>query len=96
MVVVLDSFSVQNEGRLHNDESDELNDGNATMYCDVTMSTDASSTRTTNRKCLSASTRGVTSLNQVVVFGEHELIIRGTCLVLPMDDTPEPSVICTY
>lgn len=45
MVVVLDSFTLQNEGLLHNDVSDELNDGNATMYCDITMSTDASSTQ---------------------------------------------------
>ncbi|CAB1315930.1 unnamed protein product [Coregonus sp. 'balchen'] len=61
------------------------------MYCDVTMSTDVSSTCTTNHKCLSASTRGVTSekaLDQEVAFGEHELVIRGTCLVLPMDDPP--------
>uniref|UniRef100_A0A673YC80 Sodium/hydrogen exchanger n=1 Tax=Salmo trutta TaxID=8032 RepID=A0A673YC80_SALTR len=93
----------ENEGHQHNDDSDELvlNDGNATMYGDVTVSTDASGTRTTNHKHLSASTMGITSeeaLDQELAFGEHELVIRGTRLVLSVlyQDPTEYNAILYY
>uniref|UniRef100_A0A6Q2YWY5 Sodium/hydrogen exchanger n=1 Tax=Esox lucius TaxID=8010 RepID=A0A6Q2YWY5_ESOLU len=76
----------ENEGRLHNDDSDDLvlNDGNATMYEDVTVSTDALGTRTANPKH-----------SRMPAFGEHELVVRGTCLVMQLDDptmsTPPPA-----
>uniref|UniRef100_A0A8D0AW70 Sodium/hydrogen exchanger n=1 Tax=Sander lucioperca TaxID=283035 RepID=A0A8D0AW70_SANLU len=74
----------ENEGRLHDDDSDFiLNDASvSSMFADVTISTDASGSRTVNR---SSSTRGGPSdegLDHELALGEHEVAIRGTRLVL--------------
>uniref|UniRef100_A0A673YGF4 Uncharacterized protein n=1 Tax=Salmo trutta TaxID=8032 RepID=A0A673YGF4_SALTR len=49
--------------------------------------------RSLSRMKGSCTMMGVTSLIQVVVFGEHELVVKGTCLVLPMDDPPPLSLL---
>ncbi|CDQ93051.1 unnamed protein product [Oncorhynchus mykiss] len=63
----------ENEGHQHNDDSDELvlNDGNATMYGDVTVSTDASGTLTTNHKHLRPWTRSWRLGSMNWSSGEH-------------------------
>ncbi|KAM3842994.1 sodium/hydrogen exchanger 6-like [Diretmus argenteus] len=88
----------ENEGRLYDDDSDViLNDANvSSMYADITVSTDSSGSRTINRK--HAGTGGGLSddgLDQELTLGEHELVIRGTRLVLPMDDPVEPPTTVT-
>lgn len=91
----------QNEGQLHDDDSDFiLNDASvSSMYADVTVSTDASGSRTINRKRSStASTGGGPSdegLDHELDLAEHEVAIRGTRLVLPMDDPVEPPTTVT-
>ncbi|XP_078121889.1 sodium/hydrogen exchanger 6-like isoform X1 [Sander vitreus] len=84
-----------NEGRLHDDDSDFiLNDASvSSMFADVTISTDASGSRTVNR---SSSTGGGPSdegLDHELALGEHEVAIRGTRLVL--DDPVEPPTTVT-
>ncbi|XP_029924150.1 sodium/hydrogen exchanger 6-like isoform X2 [Myripristis murdjan] len=91
----------ENEGQLHDDDSDFiLNDANvSSMYADVTVSTDASGSRTINRKRSSTGGTGGgppdDGLDQELTLGEHELVIRGTRLVLPMDDPVEPPTTVT-
>ncbi|XP_071402053.1 sodium/hydrogen exchanger 6-like isoform X1 [Centroberyx affinis] len=93
----------ENEGQLHDDDSDFiLNDANvSSMYADVTVSTDASGSRTVNRKRSTAAAAGTgggpsdEGLDQELALGEHELVIRGTRLVLPMDDPVEPPTTVT-
>ncbi|GAA6225696.1 sodium/hydrogen exchanger 6-like [Lates japonicus] len=88
----------ENEGQLHDDDSDFiLNDANvSSMYADVTVSTDASGSRTINRKRSStASTGGDDGLDHELALAEHEVAIRGTRLVLPMDDPVEPPTTVT-
>ncbi|TMS14092.1 sodium/hydrogen exchanger 6 isoform X1 [Larimichthys crocea] len=86
----------ENEGQLHDDDSDFiLNDANvSSMYADVTVSTDASGSHTINRKHLySTGTGGGPSdegLDHELTLAEHDVAIRGTRLVLPMDDPVEP------
>ncbi|XP_078121890.1 sodium/hydrogen exchanger 6-like isoform X2 [Sander vitreus] len=85
----------ENEGRLHDDDSDFiLNDASvSSMFADVTISTDASGSRTVNR---SSSTGGGPSdegLDHELALGEHEVAIRGTRLVL--DDPVEPPTTVT-
>uniref|UniRef100_A0AAQ4R7F1 Sodium/hydrogen exchanger n=1 Tax=Gasterosteus aculeatus aculeatus TaxID=481459 RepID=A0AAQ4R7F1_GASAC len=76
----------ENEGRLFDDDSDSiLNDATvSSMYADVTVSTDASG-RTVNR---SSGTRGLSDdcVDHDLALAEHEVAIRGTRLVLPVDD----------
>nr|XP_043898547.1 sodium/hydrogen exchanger 6-like isoform X2 [Solea senegalensis] len=85
----------ENEGRLHDDDSDfVLNDANVScMYADVTVSTDASGSHTINRKRSSTASTGCgptdEGLDQDLALAEHEVAIRGTRLVLPMDDPVE-------
>lgn len=80
----------QNEGQLHDDDSDFiLNDTSvSSMYADVTVSTDASGSRTVNRNRSSGSGGGLfdEGLDHDLSSAEHEVAIRGTRLVLPMDD----------
>lgn len=84
--------SPQNEGQLHDDDSDFiLNDTSvSSMYADVTVSTDASGSRTVNRNRSSAASAGGglfdEGLDHDLSSAEHEVAIRGTRLVLPMDD----------
>lgn len=78
----------ENEGQLHDDDDFILNDASvSSMYADVTVSTDASGSRTINRK--HSSTGGGLSndgLENDLGVAENEVTIRGTRLVLPMDD----------
>lgn len=79
-------YPAQNEGQLHDDDSDLiLNDGDISLtYGDVAVSTEAPGAR----GC-SAMTADE-ALDRELASGEGELVIRGTRLVLPMDDTEPP------
>uniref|UniRef100_A0A8C5DVY9 Sodium/hydrogen exchanger n=1 Tax=Gouania willdenowi TaxID=441366 RepID=A0A8C5DVY9_GOUWI len=84
-----------NEGQLHNEDSDFiLNDANvSSMYADVTISTDASGSRTVNPK--RPSTGGGPfdeGLDHELAMAEQEVAIRGTRLV----DKKLHSFIQTY
>ncbi|XP_030294427.1 sodium/hydrogen exchanger 6-like [Sparus aurata] len=91
----------ENEGPLHDDDSDFiLNDASvSSMYADVTVSTDASGSRTINRKRSSTASTGGgpfdEALDHELALAEHEVAIRGTRLVLPMDDPIEPPITVT-
>ncbi|XP_022076722.1 sodium/hydrogen exchanger 6-like [Acanthochromis polyacanthus] len=91
----------ENEGQLHDDDSDFiLNDASvSSMYADVTVSTDASGSRTINPKRSSAASTGGgpfdEGLDHELATAEHEVPIRGTRLVLPMDDPVEPPTTVT-
>ncbi|XP_033506003.1 sodium/hydrogen exchanger 6-like [Epinephelus lanceolatus] len=89
----------ENEGQLHDDDSDFiLNDASvSSMYADVTVSTDASGSHTINRKCTSSTGGGPSDegLDHELALAEHEVAIRGTRLVLPMDDPVEPPTTVT-
>lgn len=75
----------ENEGQLHDDDDFILNDASvSSMYADVTVSTDASGSRTVNRKRTNNSTDE--GLDHDLTLPENEVAIRGTRLVLPMDD----------
>ncbi|CAF89216.1 unnamed protein product, partial [Tetraodon nigroviridis] len=82
----------ENEGQLNDDDSDFiLNDTSVgSMYADVTVSTDATGSRTVNRKRSSTASTGGSrwdeGLDQDLSSAEQEVAIRGTRLVLPMDD----------
>lgn len=69
------------------------------MYADVTVSTDASGSRTINRKRSSTASTGGgpfdEALDHELALAEHEVAIRGTRLVLPMDDPIEPPITVT-
>uniref|UniRef100_A0A7N8YJG3 Sodium/hydrogen exchanger n=1 Tax=Mastacembelus armatus TaxID=205130 RepID=A0A7N8YJG3_9TELE len=86
----------ENEGQLRDDDSELiLNDASVSdMYADVTVSTDASGSHTINRnRSSTTSTEGGPSdgvLDHELTLAEHEVAIRGTRLVLPMDDPVEP------
>uniref|UniRef100_A0A3P8WZJ5 Sodium/hydrogen exchanger n=1 Tax=Cynoglossus semilaevis TaxID=244447 RepID=A0A3P8WZJ5_CYNSE len=75
----------ENEGELKDDDSDLiLSDRDLSLtYGDVTISTDALGGHTT------AGAPGSTSedLDRELTYGDHELVMRGTRLVLPMDDS---------
>uniref|UniRef100_A0A8B9J8A5 Solute carrier family 9 member A6 n=1 Tax=Astyanax mexicanus TaxID=7994 RepID=A0A8B9J8A5_ASTMX len=80
----------ENEGQLKDDDSDLiLNDGDINLtYGDITVSTDATGVRTSGQPV-----GGVNfdeALDRELAFGDHELVIRGTRLVLPMDDSEPP------
>uniref|UniRef100_A0A3B4A750 Sodium/hydrogen exchanger n=1 Tax=Periophthalmus magnuspinnatus TaxID=409849 RepID=A0A3B4A750_9GOBI len=78
----------ENEGQLHDDDDFILNDASvSSMYADVTVSTDASGSRTVNRK-RSSTGAGLPDdgFDNELALSENEVAIRGTRLVLPMDD----------
>ncbi|KAM9847272.1 sodium/hydrogen exchanger 6-like [Aulostomus maculatus] len=89
----------ENEGQLYDEDSDFiLNDASvSSMYADVTVSTDASGSRTVNRKHSSTASTGRSDegLDHELALAEHEVAIRGTRLVLPMDDPVEPPTTVT-
>ncbi|XP_076024695.1 sodium/hydrogen exchanger 6-like [Genypterus blacodes] len=88
----------ENEGRLHDDDDFILNDANvSSMYADVTVSTDTSGSRITNRKRTASGGGGPAdeSLDHDLGLAEHEVTIRGTRLVLPMDDPLEAPTTVT-
>ncbi|KAM9788834.1 LOW QUALITY PROTEIN: sodium/hydrogen exchanger 6-like [Neosynchiropus ocellatus] len=91
----------ENEGRLHDEDLDFiLNDANvSSMYADVTVSTDVSGSHLKNMK---GSSRGRTggnladdALDRELALADNEVPIRGTRLVLPMDDPVEPPTTVT-
>ncbi|XP_037125247.1 sodium/hydrogen exchanger 6-like isoform X2 [Syngnathus acus] len=84
----------ENEGPLHDDDSDFiLNDGSvSSMYADVTVSTDGSSSSGIKRHRPSAADEG---LDHDLALAEHEVAIRGTRLVLPMNDPADPPTTVT-
>ncbi|KAK7926348.1 hypothetical protein WMY93_008658 [Mugilogobius chulae] len=76
----------ENEGQLHDDDDFVLNDASvSSMYADVTVSTDASGSRTVNRK-RSGPGFPDDGFDNDLALSENEVAIRGTRLVLPMDD----------
>lgn len=100
MRLISSVFTPQNEGQLHDEDSDFiLNDTSvSSMYADVTVSTDASGSRTQNRHRSSASAGGGLfdeGLDRDLSTAEHDVAIRGTRLVLPMDDPVEPPTTVT-
>ncbi|KAJ7996361.1 hypothetical protein DPEC_G00236300 [Dallia pectoralis] len=76
------------QAHTNEDDSDDLvlNDGNATMYEDVTVSTDASGAHTADPN------RSREAPRLEPAFGEHELVFKGTRLVLPADDPADAIV----
>uniref|UniRef100_A0A3B5QTD0 Sodium/hydrogen exchanger n=1 Tax=Xiphophorus maculatus TaxID=8083 RepID=A0A3B5QTD0_XIPMA len=86
----------ENEGPLHDDDSDFiLNDANvSSLYADVTVSTDASGSRTMNPKHSGAGPFK-DSRDGELDPAERDVAIRGTRLVLPMDDPLEPPTTVT-
>ncbi|XP_076148591.1 sodium/hydrogen exchanger 6a [Alosa pseudoharengus] len=80
----------ENEEQLRDDDSDLiLNDGDISLtYGDITVSTDASGAHTSSRPSVVAANSD--ELDRELALGEHELVIRGTRLVLPMDDSEPP------
>ncbi|CAB1457060.1 unnamed protein product [Pleuronectes platessa] len=80
----------ENECQLKDDDSDLiLTDGDINLtYGDITVSTDASGAHTSGGVAFA----GVTSddLDRELTYGDNELVMRGTRLVLPMDDSEPP------
>lgn len=82
----------QNEGQLIDSDSDLiLNDGDITLtYGDIAVSTDATGAHTSGMPVGGVAVNSDEALDRELAFGEHELVIRGTRLVLPMDDSEPP------
>jgi len=83
--------SHQNQEQLKDDDSDLiLNDGDISLtYGDSTVNTDSVASSGTSRRFVGNSSED--ALDRELAFGDHELVIRGTRLVLPMDDSEPPS-----
>uniref|UniRef100_A0A667WNP9 Sodium/hydrogen exchanger n=1 Tax=Myripristis murdjan TaxID=586833 RepID=A0A667WNP9_9TELE len=83
----------ENECQLKDDDSDLiLTDGDISLtYGDITVSTDATGAHTSGGPA-GASAGAATSdeLDRELTYGDHELVMRGTRLVLPMDDSEPP------
>ncbi|XP_006874775.1 PREDICTED: sodium/hydrogen exchanger 6 isoform X2 [Chrysochloris asiatica] len=79
----------ENQEQLKDDDSDLiLNDGDISLtYGDSTVNTE-SATSGAPRRFLGNSSED--ALDRELAFGDHELVIRGTRLVLPMDDSEPP------
>ncbi|XP_043113169.1 sodium/hydrogen exchanger 6a [Puntigrus tetrazona] len=82
----------ENEGQLKDSDSDLiLNDGDITLsYGDITVSTDATGAHTSGTPIGGVAVNSDEALDRELAFGDHELVIRGTRLVLPMDDSEPP------
>uniref|UniRef100_A0A8D0HBR3 Sodium/hydrogen exchanger n=1 Tax=Sphenodon punctatus TaxID=8508 RepID=A0A8D0HBR3_SPHPU len=82
----------ENQEQLKDDDSDLiLNDGDISLtYGDSTINTDSLTSGTSRRL---AGNGSEDALDRELAFGDHELVIRGTRLVLPMDDSEPPSNI---
>uniref|UniRef100_A0A672JD14 Sodium/hydrogen exchanger n=1 Tax=Salarias fasciatus TaxID=181472 RepID=A0A672JD14_SALFA len=76
----------ENECQLKDDDSDLiLTDGDINLtYGDITVSTDATGAHT------SGGPAAPDDLDRELAYGDHELVMRGTRLVLPMDDSEPP------
>ncbi|NWS99305.1 SL9A6 protein, partial [Mionectes macconnelli] len=81
----------ENQEQLKDDDSDLiLNDGDISLtYGDSTVNTDSVVSSGTSRRFVGNSSED--ALDRELAFGDHELVIRGTRLVLPMDDSEPPS-----
>uniref|UniRef100_A0A8C3SC22 Sodium/hydrogen exchanger n=1 Tax=Chelydra serpentina TaxID=8475 RepID=A0A8C3SC22_CHESE len=81
----------ENQEQLKDDDSDLiLNDGDISLtYGDSTVNADSITSGGTSRRIVGNSSED--ALDQELAFGDHELVIRGTRLVLPMDDSEPPS-----
>uniref|UniRef100_A0A674NXP6 Sodium/hydrogen exchanger n=1 Tax=Takifugu rubripes TaxID=31033 RepID=A0A674NXP6_TAKRU len=81
----------ENECQLKDDDSDLiLSDGHINLtYGDVTVSTDATGAHTSSGPAYPGAT-GSDDLDRELTYGDHELVMRGTRLVLPMDDSEPP------
>lgn len=84
-------FIIQNQEQLKDDDSDLiLNDGDISLtYGDSTVNADSITSGGTSRRIVGNSSED--ALDRELAFGDHELVIRGTRLVLPMDDSEPPS-----
>ncbi|KAF7237418.1 Sodium/hydrogen exchanger 6, partial [Varanus komodoensis] len=82
--------ATENQEQLNDDDSDLiLNDGDIILtYGDSTVNTDSLTSGASRRV---AGNGSEDALDQELGFGDHELVIRGTRLVLPMDDSEPPS-----
>ncbi|XP_055015379.1 LOW QUALITY PROTEIN: sodium/hydrogen exchanger 6 [Boleophthalmus pectinirostris] len=79
----------ENEGQLKDDDSDLiLTDDINLAYGDITVNTDASGVHTSSTGFAS----GMISddLDRELAYGDNEVVMRGTRLVLPMDDSEPP------
>ncbi|NWR68626.1 SL9A6 protein, partial [Centropus unirufus] len=81
----------ENQEQLKDDDSDLiLNDGDISLtYGDSTVNTDSVTSSGTSRRFVGNSSED--ALDRELAFGDHELVIRGTRLVVPMDDSEPPS-----
>ncbi|XP_051505164.1 sodium/hydrogen exchanger 6a [Myxocyprinus asiaticus] len=88
----------ENEEQLKDDDSDLiLNDSDISLtYGDITVSTDASGAHTSGMPVGGVGVNSDEALDRELAFGDHELVIRGTRLVLPMDDTEPPQHLDSY
>uniref|UniRef100_A0AAX7SPH5 Sodium/hydrogen exchanger n=1 Tax=Astatotilapia calliptera TaxID=8154 RepID=A0AAX7SPH5_ASTCA len=84
-------FFLQNECQLKDDDSDLiLRDGDINLtYGDITVSTDASGAHTSGGPAFAGAATS-DDLDRELAYGDHELVMRGTRLVLPMDDSEPP------
>ena len=86
----------QNECQLKDDDSDLiLTDGDINLtYGDITVSTDATGAHTTTAAAAGggrlAGSATADDLDRELTYGDSELVMRGTRLVLPMDDSEPP------
>ncbi|NXJ09096.1 SL9A6 protein, partial [Odontophorus gujanensis] len=83
----------ENQEQLKDDDSDLiLNDGDISLtYGDSTVNTDSVTSSSAPRRFVGNSSED--ALDRELAFGDHELVIRGTRLVLPMDDSEPPSSV---
>uniref|UniRef100_A0A8B9F854 Sodium/hydrogen exchanger n=1 Tax=Amazona collaria TaxID=241587 RepID=A0A8B9F854_9PSIT len=83
----------ENQEQLKDDDSDLiLNDGDISLtYGDSAVNTDSVASSGASRRFVGNSSED--ALDRELAFGDHELVIRGTRLVLPMDDSEPPSNI---
>ncbi|XP_074529859.1 sodium/hydrogen exchanger 6a [Halichoeres trimaculatus] len=81
----------ENECQLKDDDSDLiLTDGDINLsYGDITVSTDATGAHTSGGLAFAGTTTS-DDLDRELMHGDHELVMRGTRLVLPMDDSEPP------
>ncbi|XP_004410542.1 PREDICTED: sodium/hydrogen exchanger 6 isoform X2 [Odobenus rosmarus divergens] len=79
----------ENQEQLKDDDSDLiLNDGDISLtYGDSTVNTESGAS-VAPRRFMGNSSED--ALDRELAFGDHELVIRGTRLVLPMDDSEPP------
>ncbi|CAJ1058853.1 sodium/hydrogen exchanger 6a [Xyrichtys novacula] len=81
----------ENECQLKDDDSDLiLTDGDINLtYGDITVSTDATGVHTSGGSAFAGAATS-DDLDRELTYGDHELVMRGTRLVLPMDDSEPP------